>query len=267
MWNYQWIVQKISSNDCCYFHVNLQHNTEGCHNHPVANRAKWEDSALVSIISPLLAGNRLSTGNWVTETRWRLDKSQSKLKSKKAFCHHSTVTMCFWNKGSLLSGYNCLTTSRSSLCKKYQSLMFVLAWLSFTDTYRTFMAGSGQLSLHMHGNIGIKSKSADTYTLSIVSFCPRTRTFPPITTDWRQIGGWAAGTAGASDSFISGSRADTAGMLIRGGEESGHRCRLWCDNRKAPRHKNIKPSGNEFARWFSRPLVTHKRLSEGRNFG
>lgn len=49
-----------------------------------------------------------------------------------------------------------------------------------------------------------------------VCFCQRTRTFPPVSTDWRQIGGCAVGTAATSDGFISGSTADTAGMLIKG---------------------------------------------------
>lgn len=92
-----------------------------------------------------------------------------------------------------------------------------------------------------------------------VCFCQGTRTFPPVSTDWWQIGGCAVGSAATSDSFISGSTADTAGMLIKG--RLGHRCRLWCENHKAPRYKNIEPCGNESVQGFSRPLVTHKPLS------
>lgn len=73
------------------------------------------------------------------------------------------------------------------------------------------------------------------------------------------------GSAATSDGFISGSTADTAGMLIKG--RLGHRCRLWCENHKAPRYKNIEPCGNESVQGFSRPLVTHKPLSADRNFG
>lgn len=98
-----------------------------------------------------------------------------------------------------------------------------------------------------------------------VCFCQGTRTFPPVSTDWWQIGGCAVGSAATSDGFISGSTADTAGMLIKG--RLGHRCRLWCENHKAPRYKNIEPCGNESVQGFSRPLVTHRPLSADRNFG
>lgn len=62
----------------------------------------------------------------------------------------------------------------------------------------------------------LASCHANSSTISKVSFCPRMKTFRPITADWRLIGGWVVGATGTSHSFISGSTADTAGTLIRG---------------------------------------------------
>lgn len=101
-------------------------------------------------------------------------------------------------------------------------------------------------------------------TVSIASFCPEMRTFPTITTDWRQIWRLSGGDWHIRRFYFGVDSRHCWDAHQR--ESSSRRCRLWCDNHKAPRYKNIKSSGNESVRRFSRPLVTHQHLSEGRNF-
>lgn len=87
--------------------------------------------------------------------------------------------------------------SHSFLCNKYIRVAYVYRHNLFSLTHTTLLL------------LVITSPQR-------VCFCQRTRTFPPVSTDWRQIGGCAVGTAATSDGFISGSTADTAGMLIKG---------------------------------------------------